>query len=55
MSEAMTKNNSLILTAKSGLQFTLHSLYQRAVRLNDMCQNRLKVSQSTLLNEQVND
>ena len=36
MSETMTKNNSLILTAKYGLHFTLHSVNPRAVRLRDM-------------------
>ena len=55
MSETMTENNSLNLTAKSGLHFTLHSVNQRAVRLRYMGQNRFKVNQSTLLNEQVND
>lgn len=47
--------NSLNLTAISGLHFTLHSVNQRAVRLHDMWENRFKVKQSDLLNEQVND
>ena len=57
MSETMTENNSLNLTAKCHwfTFFFLHSVNQRAVRLYDMWQNHFKVNQSTLLNEQVND
>ena len=55
MSETMTGNNSLNLTAKSGLHFTLDSVNQRAVRLRNMRQNRFKVNQSPVLNNQVND
>ena len=35
MSETMTENNVLNLTAKSGLHFALHSVIQRAVRLRE--------------------
>ena len=51
----MTENNSLNLTRKSDLHFSLHSENKRAVRLRDMCQNRFKVNQSTFLNEQIYD
>ena len=40
----MTENNSLNLTPKSALHFTLHSVNQRAVRSRDMRQNRFKVN-----------
>ena len=36
MSETITENNSLNVTAKLGLHFSLHSANQRAVRLRDM-------------------
>ena len=32
----MTENNSLNLTAKPGLHFSLHTANQRAVRLRDI-------------------
>ena len=36
MSKTMPENDSLNLTAKSGLRFSLHSVNQKAVRLRDM-------------------
>ena len=55
MSETITENNSLNLTAKSGLHLTLDSVNQMVLRLRDMRQNRFKVNQSPVLNNQVND
>ena len=41
--------------SKSDLHISLHSVMSRAVRFCDVSQNRSKVNQSTVLNDQVND